>query len=186
MKEVTPDSDILKGSVFHRVIQRAFPGWFDYDSVRFFHPFYTSQQNAKYAREQGYDRDFKMKSEVVKWNLMNQPVEYKYDVTASMPKKPPKPVYLSDYAEVKAILSEESGAVINPACLGTAWLPDKVAEILNPGTSRPKSAEHLAIPLEDKRMVLDYFASVTREIVQREAITVDKKRPVYQIDVTRE
>ena len=58
MKEATPESDVLKSSMFHRLIQRAFPEWFPYDSIHFFHPFYTTAQNTTYSKDQGYWPDF--------------------------------------------------------------------------------------------------------------------------------
>lgn len=170
MKEVTPDPDVAKGSVFHRLIQRAFPEWFPYDSVNFFHPFYTAETNAKLAKEQGYEDVFKFESEVDK----SAPGGYKYDCTASLPKKPAKPVYLSDYAEVKSVLRDASDSFVNPAWTDVAGFPQKAAKI-------PESAIEF-----DPRMVLDYFAGVTREIVKREVITVDAQQLIYQIDVTRE
>lgn len=115
MKEVTPDSDVLKNSVFHRLIQRAFPDWFPYDSIRSFHPFYTKTQNQKYATDQGYLDDF---------NNAN-------------PKKPEKPVYLSDYESVKAVLDGGPDAIVNPVAFDKG-LPTKVKEILNPGNPLPK------------------------------------------------
>ena len=175
MKEMTPDPDVLKGSVFHRLIQRAFP----YDSVNFFHPFYTAETNAKLAKEQGYEDVFKFESKVDKC----APGEYKYDCIAFLPKKPANPVHLSDYAEVKSVLRDASDDLVNPACTDSVWFPKKGAEILVPG--RIKSKPKLAIDV-DARMVLDYFAAVTREVVKREVITVDAQQPTYQIDVTRE
>lgn len=179
MKEVTPDPNVLKGSVFHRLIQRAFPDWFPYDSINFFHPFYTAETNAKFARQQGYQDVYKFKSEVDKSSLDG----YKYDCTASLPKKPAKPVYLSDYGEVNSVLTDASNNFVNPACTNSVWFPKKVAEILIPGKIKPKSRSAIQI---DPRMVLDYFAAVTRDIVKREVITVDAQQPIYQIDVTRE
>ena len=179
MKEVTPDPDVLKGSVFHRLIQRAFPEWFPYDSVNFFHPFYTAETNAKLAKQQGYGDVFKFESRIDK----SAPGGYTFNCTASLPKKPVKPVYLSEYAEVNYVLSVASDKFVNPACTDSAWFPKRVAEILVPGMEKPKSKSAIDI---DSRMVLDYFAAVTREIVKREVITVDAQQPLYQIDVTRE
>ena len=179
MKEVTPDPDVVKGSVFHRLIQRAFPEWFPYDSINFFHPFYTAETNAKLAKEQGYEDIFKFESKVEK----SAPGGYKYDCTASLPKKPAKPVYLSEYDEVKFVLRDEVENFVNPACTDCTWFPKKVAELLVPGLCKPKSKSAIDI---DPRMVLDYFAAVTRDIVKREVITVDAQQPIYQIDVTRE
>ena len=179
MKEVTPDPEVLKGSVFNRLIQRAFPEWFPYDSVNFFHPFYTAETNARLAKEQGYKDVFKFESKVDR----SAPGGYRYDCTASLPQKPAKPVYLSEYAQVRSVLGDESDNFVNPACTNSAWFPKKVAEILVPGYIKPKSKSAIDI---DPRMVLDYFAAVTREIVKREVITVDAQSPVYQIDATRE
>ena len=179
MKEVTPDPDIVKGSVFHRLIQRAFPEWFPYDSINFLHPFYTAETNARLAREQGYEDVFKFKSQVDK----STPGGYKYDCTASSPKKPAKPIYLSDYAEVRSVLGDASDNFVNPACTDSVGFPKQVAEILVPGKMKPKWKSAIDI---DPRMVLDYFAAVTREIVKREVITVDPQQPIYQIDAIRE
>ena len=179
MKEVTPDPEVLKGSVFNRLIQRAFLEWFPYDSVNFFHPFYTGETNTRLAKEQGYEDVFKFESKVDR----SAPGGYKYDCTASLPRKPAKPVYLSEYAEIKSVLGDESDNFVNPACTNSAWFPQKVAEILVPGYSKPKSKSTIDI---DPRMVLDYFAAVTREIVKREVITVDAQNPIYQIDAIRE
>lgn len=179
MKEVTPDPDVVKGSVFHRLIQRAFPEWFPYDSINFFHPFYTAETNAKLAKEQGYQDIFKFESKVDKSTSGG----YKYDYTASLPKKPAKPVYLSEYAEVKFVLRDEFKSFVNPACTDCAWFPKKVAGLLVSGLVKSESKSAIDI---DPRMVLEYFAAVTREIVEREVITVDARQPIYQIDVTRE
>ena len=179
MKEVTPDPDVAKGSVFHRLIQRAFPEWFPYDSVNFFHPFYTAETNAELAKKQGYESVYKFTSVVDK----SAPSGFKYDCTASLPKKPAKPVYLSEYAEVKSVLTDESDNFVNPACTDSAWFPKKVAEILVPGKIKSKSKSAIEI---DPKMIMDYFAAVTRDVIKREVITVDAQQPIYQIDVTRE
>ena len=162
MKEVTPDTDVLKSSVFHRLIQRAFPGWFPYDSIRFFHPFYTKDTNQKYAKDQGYLDD----------------------LNDANPKKPEKPVYLSDYESIKAVLDGGPDAFVNPAAFDKG-LPTKVKEILNPGKTLPKE-ESKEKPWQDDRMVLDYFTQLTRQIIKREIIKVGSQKPTYQIDVTRE
>ncbi|KAL9028738.1 MAG: hypothetical protein Q9180_007121, partial [Flavoplaca navasiana] len=101
MKEVSPDNDTLKISVFHRLLQRAFPEWFPYDSIRFFHPFYTSEKNAEFAKAQKYDSIFKMAA--------SQPIpaapKRKWNVEGSDPQKPNKPLLLTRYDEIKAVLS---------------------------------------------------------------------------------
>ena len=185
MKEVTPDNDVLKSSVFHRLMQRAFPGWFPYDSIRFFHPFYTAEKNAQFAREQGYAADFKMQYESSSQWFARQPT-FKYNVKASEPRKPPKPVYLSKYADVKALLAQKPELVINPACLDTASLPAKVAHVLVPGQAKYKLTPKDDVSPDSTHLTMAYFTDLVRDVVKREIITVDSKRPIYQIDVTRD
>ena len=185
MKEVTPDPEVAKGSVFHRLMQRAFPEWFPYDSVSFFHPFYTFETNSKFARNQGYQDVFKFKFEKKAHkdpnNLDHDGYEYGYN--GSLPKKPAKPLYLSDYAQVKSVLGNTSDDFVNPACIDAIWFPKKVAEVLVPGMTKRKTKSAINV---DPKMILDYFTAVTREIVNREVITVDAEKSIYQIDVTRE
>ena len=185
MKEVTPDPDVAKGSVFHRLIQRAFPEWFPYDSVSFFHPFYTLETNSRFARQQGYEEVFKFEFEKKAHQNTKNPNDdgHNYDYTGSLPNKPVKPVYLSNYAQVKAVLRNASSDFVNPALTDAVWFPRKVAELLTPGVTESKTK--LAAEV-DPGMILDYFTVVTREIVKREFITVDGEKSIYQIDVTRE
>lgn len=185
MKEVTPDNDVLKSSVFHRLMQRAFPEWFPYDSIRFFHPFYTAEKNAEFAREQGYAANFKMQFEPYRDWLLRQP-SFENDVRTSDPRKPPKPVYLSKYADVKALLAQRPKLVINPACLETASLPAKVVDVLVHGQAKYNSTSKDNDSPDSTQLTMDYFANLMRKIVQREVITVDGGKPIYQIDVTRE
>ena len=185
MKEVTPDPDVAKGSVFHRLMQRAFPEWFPYDSVCFFHPFYTFETNSRFARKQGYEDVFKFDFEKKVHKDANDPNDdgYKYNYTGSLPKKPAKPVYLSEYTQVKSVLRNESDDFANPACTDAIWFPKEVAQILVPGMTKSKTKSAVDV---DPRMILDYFTAVTRDIVKREVITVDAENSIYQIDVTRE
>jgi hypothetical protein len=183
MKEVTPDSNILKSSVFHRLLQRAFPEWFPYDSIHFFHPFYTSQTNAKFAKEQGYADDFRIRIKPVKKGFMT--TQDTFETQASDPQKPWKPVYLKDYDEIKALLSDTSDKFVHPSRFEIRNLPPKVQEILEPGQ---KPSQHLPSDqefVEDSEVLMKYFVDLGRDIVRREFITMNDK-PVYQIDITRD
>ena len=185
MKEVTPDNDNLKSSVFHRVLQRAFPEWFPYDSVRFFHPFYTSNQNAKFAQEQGYAADFRMAANPVKYRF-GRPVEYEYVVEDSNPGKPSKPLYLCKHNEIKALLSDESDDIVHPARLERRNLPPKIAEVLEPGPTTSRAGSKGEEIEGDSKSIVQYFVSIMRDMVQRQFITMNSERPVYQIDITRD
>lgn len=189
MNEVTPNSDILKSSVFHRLLQRAFPDWFPTKSVRFFHPFYTAEANAKFAREQGYETDFAFKSE--RWAKRGKD-EYVYDVSASTPYKPAKPIILTDKAEIKAVLAERK--IVHPARLQLEDLPKDVQQILDPKKTKDQKVATKKDPNQpddySQQEMMQYFLSLMRDIVNRNHITMEKgeggRDSIYEIDVVRE
>ena len=180
MAEVTPDdSSILKSSVFHRLIQRAFPEWFPYDSIRFFHPFYTSQTNAEYAQDQGFSKDFRF--------THNPKAKPAFDVQKSTPWKPWKPVYLSTYDEIKALLDDQTDNFVHPARFELNNLPQKVREILKPGSKH--SSKQLPSDSEFEDVSTDlvkYFTDLSLDIIRRESILMNSQKGVYQIDATRD
>ena len=112
MKEVTSYDNELKSSVFHRLLQRALqralPGWFPYNSIRFLHPFYTAAKNAEYAQQQGYGADFRMTMTPEAKDMFGRPTECRYDVIDSNPVKPTKPWYLDVHEKIAAVLADES------------------------------------------------------------------------------
>lgn len=175
MKEVSPDYDILKSSVFHRLLQRAFPEWFPYDSLRFFHPFYTAEQNATFAKQQNYASSF---SGFSKGQL---------DLQASEPEKPLKPLLLTKYADIQAVLSTGADEIIHPAFTNSANLPEKVREALRP-IKATSTAQDLSDSPESAEMTKAYFSAQMRAVVQREVIKMSQndKNAVFQVDVTRE
>lgn len=181
MKEVTADSEICKSSVFHRLLQRAFPGWFPYDSVRFFHPFYTSETNAKYAQAQGYGPDFRVRQTGTAEN--GEPV---FDTTASDPVKPEKPVYVTDASKISKIL-QKPYEFIHPAFKDLQNFPTAMQNAVR--EMHHKAGKDTTIGKykefhEDTESIVDYFTDLMRSIVKRESITMDNH--TYQIDVTRE
>ncbi|KAL8813523.1 MAG: hypothetical protein Q9200_000197 [Gallowayella weberi] len=183
MKEVTPDNNTLKSSVFHRILQRAFPEWFPYDSIRFFHPFYTAEKNSEFAKIQGYQSTFKIKE--LKPNISQR----NWDVEASEPRKPHKPLLLSRYDDIKAVLSTGVDEILHPALTDKASLPVKVQEALRSikvkGARNDSGAKDRG--LENVTMTREYFAQQMRSIVEREVINVkDNKKSIFQVDITRD
>jgi hypothetical protein len=182
MKEVTEDSDVLKGSVFHRLIQRAFPGWFPYDSVRFFHPFYTGAKNAQFAREQGKEKDLNM-------SVSKKNGQYVYDFKSSDPKTPNKPIVLTTYEDIKIFLDNPTDDFVHPARVHLEGLPLPIQDILNP--NKKSTATKGDAGIGDAKLLIDYITDLTYDMIKRENITVDSGRtrptgPVHQIDITRE
>lgn len=189
MKEVTPDNDVLKSSVFHRLLQRSFPEWFPNNSIRFFHPFYTAQKNAEYAEAQGYGKDFAIK-----------PVaEKSFDTSASNPRKPMDPKILTDPALIMAVLDDDSDNIVHPVCLEPEILPGKVAEVLAIHKDDQSETDYKKPPSEhrgdidsDTAELMTYFTTLMRDIIRRESVVMKpgqekpKTDPVYQLDVTRD
>ncbi|KAL9094108.1 MAG: hypothetical protein Q9165_003523 [Trypethelium subeluteriae] len=179
MKEVTPDNDVCKSSVFHRLIQRAFPGWFPYDSIRFFHPFYTAQQNEIYAKAQGYASDFEMSSEpVIQSTKTTQPV---FD---NSPAKPEKPIHLTDFKSIALVLNDTGNNFIHPALLHRSSLPTKLQEILTPEYQNAPLSPLGDRLLESAPALKKYLDELMRSVVKRESISMTNA--TFQIDATRD
>lgn len=184
MNEVMPNNEVCKSSVFHRLLQRAFPGWYPYDSVRFFHPFYTAQQNAIYAKEQGYSKGFQMSQKRDQKNAMTGKPEF--NVTNSNPAKPVKPIYLTESEDIRKVLREDVGNLVHPALQHLANLPRALQEVLNSRHNHTVSQDKgdSNCELEDSPAMLEYFTTLMHALVKREAIAMTNA--TFQIDVTRE
>ena len=180
MKEVSPDYENLKTSVFHRLLQRAFPEWFPYDSIRFFHPFYTAEANAQYAQEQGYFKDFNLSQP----NFVSAKSRLVYPT--SEPAKPPKPLLLNRYKDIKAVLDTGANEIIHPAFVNPDNLPRKIQEALQLIQSK-KTVDSPSNPTNDFN-VKKYFSYRMRAIIEREVVTMSSAEsgPIYSIDITRE
>ncbi|KAL9003980.1 MAG: hypothetical protein Q9180_009869, partial [Flavoplaca navasiana] len=186
MKEVSPDNDTLKSSVFHRLLQRAFPEWFPYDSIRFFHPFYTSEKNAEFAKAQKYDSILKMPASPP----ISADPEENSNVDGPNPRKPNKPRLLTRYDEIKAVLSTGVDEIIHPAFTDESNLPKNVNSALSSIRVKGQTTTSTCSPA-DANIIKEYFAQQMRAIVKREVITVceddgrDKRKSIFQVDVTR-
>nr|RBQ95556.1 hypothetical protein FVER53263_12540 [Fusarium verticillioides] len=176
MKEVTPNNEICKSSVFHRLLQRAFPGWFPSNTIRFFHPFYTAEQNGKYAEAQGYGDWFK------------ETVDHPKVAVAAPVQKPEKPWYLSKFDDIKIILQgEKAKNFTNSAFYYKANLPQVVRDVLTTveGKDDPKYTSTIDDYVEKVEADLkEYLDNEMRHIVKRESISMTNS--TFQIDATRD
>ncbi|KAH7018578.1 putative prostaglandin G/H synthase 2/cyclooxygenase 2, pgh2/cox2 [Microdochium trichocladiopsis] len=189
MKEVTPNNEICKSSVFHRLLQRAFPGWFPNDSIRFFHPFYTAKQNAIYAEAQGYGQDFKETAELhdagASW--FQKPKKTAADVVAYPPEKPKKPCYLENFKDIHMVLQgEKSANFTNPVYSYKANLPRVVRSVLD-AEKQPPSFDHAILEDYVKKAepeLKKYLDELMKYIIKRESVSVTNS--TFQIDATRD
>ncbi|KAF5985757.1 linoleate diol synthase [Fusarium coicis] len=176
MKEVTPNNEICKSSVFHRLLQRAFPGWFPSNTIRFFHPFYTAEQNGKYAEAQGYGDWFK------------ETVDHPKVAVAAPVQKPEKPLYLSKFDDIKIILQgPKAKNFTNSAFYYKANLPQVVRDVLTTvnGKLDPQYTPAIDDYVKDVEADLKkYLDDQMRRIVKRESISMTNS--TFQIDATRD
>ena len=172
MKEVTPENEICKSSAFHRILQRAFSGWFPYDSFRFFHPFYTLQQNALFAQQQGYAPEFRVSQKPVRIDEeLGRPI---FDVAASASEKPWNQLNLKD----------ENGDFVHLALRDPASLSIQMQEDFKARESKITKPSAQVPVHEDTEAIMDHFTQTMRSIIKREPITTPNA--TYQLDAVRE
>ncbi|WQF74989.1 Putative hem peroxidase superfamily, hem peroxidase, animal-type [Colletotrichum destructivum] len=186
MKEVTPDNKVCKSSVFHRLIQRAFPGWLPRDSLRWFSPFYTAKQNAIYAEQQGYASQFKETAKLELRPYFDR-AKAAARIVACPPEKPHKPCYLDNFEDIKVVLKDQSDHFTNPVFSYKANLPRGLREVLDWETARPVKFDPNILKKHVKSVEKDlktYLLELMTSIIKRESVSITKAE--FQIDATRD
>jgi hypothetical protein len=92
--EVAQDYKTLGGSMFYKLIQRALPGWFPYNSLHVMQPFFTKDANRQIAQEIGTIALY----------------------TEKDPKKPANPTILVSHSKIRKVLTDQ-------VSFGVPWLP---------------------------------------------------------------
>lgn len=193
MREVTSDPDILKGSVFHRLWQRAFPGYFKYNSVLLWQPFYTPKMNLDIAAGQS---DYLEMLDERHSDLEKNPEDPDnvWMLKAEKhPRKLPVALPISDYQTISDIVSGKiRGHFVNPGVLDQKAIPgEALRKVLNSG-SIGNAAGLLGALVKDKEqaLILDYFFDMSKTIAKRERRRMQKRKVseeyVYQIDIIKE
>jgi len=193
MREVTSDPDILKGSVFHRLWQRAFPGYFKYNSVLLWQPFYTPKMNLEVAA--GQSNYLEMLDERAS-DLVKNPEDPEYVwmlKSEKNPRKRPATLSISDYQTIYDIVNGKfSEHFVNPGVLEEKAIPgEALRKVLNSG-SLGDAAGLLENLVKDKEqaLILDYFFEMSKSITKRERRRMQKRKIteeyVYQIDIIKE
>jgi hypothetical protein len=94
ISEVAQDYKTLGGSMFYKLIQRAFPGWFPYNSLHVMQPMFTRKMNEQIATEIGTIKLYTKKD----------------------PARPVQPTIVTSHAAVRKILTDQNAFVV-------PWLP---------------------------------------------------------------
>ncbi|KAK2051536.1 linoleate diol synthase [Colletotrichum caudatum] len=187
MKEVTPDNKVCKSSVFHRLVQRAFPGWLPPDSLRWFSPFYTAKQNAIYAEKQGYAVEFGETANI-ELNYCRDRAKAAASIVAYPPTKPQKPCYLDKFDDISTVLKgSHSDHFTNPVFTYKSNLPKTLRYVLDRETVRPICFDRKILDKHVKNSEKDlkaYLSDVMTFIVKRESVSITNSE--FQIDATRD
>ena len=80
--------------MYYKLIQRAFPGWFPYNSLHVMQPFFTKDKNEEIAKKIGTIKLY----------------------TKANPRPPPVPKILTKHGEIKKVLLDQQSFVV-------PWLP---------------------------------------------------------------
>lgn len=203
MHEVTSDPNVLKGSVFHRLFQRAFPGHFKHNSVHLWQPFYTPAMNIVFANEQNYLSSLDLSDLEFAEVTMLDPTDVNFgqaikekgynglkgmvhrrDVLENLDAVPkPKPIIkVSNYYDIRdKVLGKNKSIFQNPGLLDKDMIHGKYLEAMMTGKSKSfddaaRLFQRLVTP-EIQDMFLDYFVKMSKEITEREKRKFQKLKP---------
>ena len=205
MNEVSSDPKILKGGVFHRLFQRAFPGYFNFDSLYLWEPFYTPKRNAKLAEEQGlaFDLDVVPKKDIPVMTAAERDTKYteisyrKFidyapdrDMTVYAPKITAKrnpAIEVDDYDTIKhVILGSEKGQYPFPG-IEKSLPKSALRDVLTNQDLHDEATALLGtldFGVDKEKLILDYFLSMSKNVLN------ERKRffqgSIRQIDIIRE
>lgn len=165
MREVTSDPTVLKGSVFHRLFQRAFPGYFKHNAVHLWQPFITPAKNIIIAEQQDIltqlslsglqfdlslasklggvvdpdDPRFKIDFDRITYEDIEGKIHRKMNHQASVQEvwRPPMTIEISSYHEIRnTILGTQRTVFKRPAILDKNIIPGKYLPDLMAGNSK--------------------------------------------------
>ena len=164
MAEVQQNYDTLGGSMLYRLIHRAVPKWFKFNSIYVMQPMYLPSMNQEIAKE---------------FNTIDL---YSLDP----PAPPPKITVLSTQAAISALLNDQANFKVKYGM----QLPDLVfPEYMLQGDGAANRDNHAFVA---KRLMkvpggLDLYAkafeSTMRQILAREAYKLGNQ---FQVDLTKE
>lgn len=109
-----------------------------------------------------------------------------FNVVDSDPKKPRKPVYLTDGGSIRKILQEHSDNFVHPALKNIKYLSKPIRQVLEGSDNVATSQKHGDddCGLEDSEEMSKYFDDLMRNLVKRESVAMTNA--TFQIDATRE
>ena len=205
MNEVSSNPKILKGGVFHKLFQRAFPGYFTFDSLYLWEPFYTPQRNAKLASEQGiaFELDVTPKAKLPAMKPAEREMKYmeiEYRKFIEHARDPLETVYapiikskrrpaimVDDYATIEnVILGSEKDQYPFPGIAKT--LPaGKLRDVYSDQKLHDEATAllgNLDFSDDKEQIFLEYFLAMSNKVMDGRKRIFQKS--IRQIDIVRE
>lgn len=159
----------LGGSMFYKLFQRAFPGWFPYNSLHIMQPMFTRKMNEQIAREIGTINRY----------------------TLADPAPPPKPVVIAKHSTVTQVLKDQANFQVPWAAALNDMIPGKDYSTFMLGADKPANTAQRNLvgdiiygPEEFKNLLSTTALSVGKDLLQRETLILTKD--LHQLDIVRE
>jgi hypothetical protein len=172
MDEASPNPAVLKGSMFYKLIQRALPGWFEYNSIYLWQPMYIPGKNIELAKDQRKIKEF----------------------NTSEPQNPKVPA--EDIKKCEQIMEVQKNLKTfkNPAFLELKRLEDgPVLDFLKEINNQAEDVEEYSFEKLGGREpeLFEYFAELAKNMLHNERLEwipdKDKgEKYTWQIDIIRE
>ena len=164
MAEVQQNYETLGGSMLYRLIHRAVPKWFKFNSIYVMQPMYLPSMNEEIAKQ---------------FNTIDQ---YSLDP----PAPPPKITVLSTHAAITALLNDQTNFKVKYGI----QLPDLVfPEYMLQGDGAANRENHAFVAQRimnvpgGLNLYAKAFEEITRKILAREAYKLGNR---FQVDITKE
>ncbi|KAJ5758694.1 hypothetical protein N7520_005850 [Penicillium odoratum] len=168
-QEVQQDYDILGGSMFWKLFQRAFPGWFPYNSLHSTQPMFTRKMNEQIAREIGTIDQYTLKD----------------------PSPPPTPIVLAKYSSVTKVLSDQTNFHVTWAKNLNDMTPGKKYDSYMLGGDAPANAaqrnlvrEIMFSPAEFMQLLSQTSMHAGKELLDNETLSLASD--LNQLDIIRD
>jgi hypothetical protein len=153
--------------MFYKLFQRAFPGWFSYNSLHIMQPMFTRKMNEQIAKEIGTIDQY----------------------TLADPAPPPQPIILTKYSPITKVLKDQANFKVLWGKYFSDLGKDYTGFMLG-GDKPANTAQRNLVgdiiygPVEFQQLLSQTILSVGSEILKKEALSLSKD--LYQIDIVRE
>jgi hypothetical protein len=157
--------------MFYRLFQRAFPGWYPYNSLHIMQPMFTWKMNKQIAEEIGTILQY----------------------TLEGPKAPARPIILTKHAIVTKVLKDQNSFRVPwLAALNDLYPGKKDYSSFMLGGDAPSNSKQRALvksiiygPDEFKQLVLEFVMATAKSCLETSAFQLNNHK-LSQIDILRE